>query len=640
MKPDNDNKKNSRPAGHLLIDAVCCVLVLAALAAAAFLNAFQTDRPAVSEKENRTLAAMPEFSLSALADGSYFSDLSLFISDTFPARDTLIAFSEKMDGLRGLEYRTGKDGESDFAVLDGSGADSAETEAEGAADALEEAFGKLDETDPKDVEEELSSDLPVNAETDAAEPSDGDDPDDAASESSEKTETSEEEQTTAAGSAAEARVEEVTSLIIPKPEPPKPAETEAGEKGEETTEAETEVIDNGIRLSSTSLKLTQGSTAVITAEYSAAKENDVFVWTTSNAEVVTLSPNEDGGVTAEAVGCGSAIIVCKFSSADPNVKSGDGKSCEITVVDIGGGVTSETQAGDFLGSGLFLYNGAVYTQTYFVKKNAEYYTKAAEYYKKLFGEETRVSIVPGPVSAMVIDDETVKNKVADQSQIIAKIGEICPESVNMVDTYSELFAHRNEYLFFRSDHHWTARGAYYAYRAFAESVGFEPVDIDDLECRILSTSYTGSMYSFTGDERVKRITDVVEAYIPSKECKMTVTTATGQTVTYTGCITNSPSYLAFIAGDNPYTVINVPDNPQELSCLVLKDSYGNAFVPYLCEHYGNIIVIDPRHFTQNVYDLLGEYGLSDIIFMNNLQQVNSYAFARMYFANVGVSLGS
>ena len=50
-------------------------------------------------------------------------------------------------------------------------------------------------------------------------------------------------------------------------------------------------------------------------------------------------------------------------------------------------------------------------------------------------------------------------------------------------------------------------------------------------------------------------------------------------------------------GDNPYAVIHVPENPQDKSILVIKDSYGNAFVPYLTEHYGNIVVVYPSQLS-------------------------------------------
>jgi len=211
------------------------------------------------------------------------------------------------------------------------------------------------------------------------------------------------------------------------------------------------------------------------------------------------------------------------------------------------------------------------------------------------------------------------------------------DSVNFVDVYSEMYAHRDEYLFFRSDHHWTARGAYYAYRAFAESVGLTPAELKDFDYSVLNENYHGTMYTFTKDSRVKNFTDTIEAWATKKPLTMTVTTSHGATNVYTDCVLSGyANYISFIAGDNPYTVINVPENPQDKNILVLKDSFGNAFVPYLCEHYGNIIVVDVRYTDMNVYEHLKDYGLTDIVFVNNVQAALSTAWPKMYLKAVGV----
>ena len=147
------------------------------------------------------------------------------------------------------------------------------------------------------------------------------------------------------------------------------------------------------------------------------------------------------------------------------------------------------------------------------------------------------------------------------------------------------------------------------------------------------------MYNMTKNEKVKNFEDIIEAFYPRKAHTMTVTNQYGGTNTYNSSIISSNlTYVTFIAGDNPYTVINVPDNPQDQNVLVLKDSFGNAFVPFLCEHYGNIIIADVRYIGFNLYDKLKDYGLTDIIFVNNIQAANSSAWSRMYMSAVGQTL--
>ena len=65
-----------------------------------------------------------------------------------------------------------------------------------------------------------------------------------------------------------------------------------------------------------------------------------------------------------------------------------------------------------------------------------------------------------------------------------------------------------------------------------------------------------------------------------------------------------------------------------MTVLVIKDSYGCAFVPYLCEHYRTIIVADPRHVNFDLYDLLKDYPLKDVIFMTNIFNPNVASWVR------------
>ena len=234
------------------------------------------------------------------------------------------------------------------------------------------------------------------------------------------------------------------------------------------------------------------------------------------------------------------------------------------------------------------------------------------------------------MATITITDPAVTKKVSDQAAILDKIQAVMPASVNFVNLKETFQAHSDEYLFFKSDHHWTQRGAYYAYAEFARSIGLTPRPIDDFEVQVLSTTWNGSMYNYTKDERVKGFKDTVEAYLPSKDCTMTIHSG-GKTTTYSSCINlKGKSYTAFIYGDNGYSVINVPENPQDKTILVFKDSYGNAFVPYLTEHFGNIIVIDARYIDLDALEMFGSMHITDILFLNNTSTMTKSWYNKYY----------
>lgn len=265
-----------------------------------------------------------------------------------------------------------------------------------------------------------------------------------------------------------------------------------------------------------------------------------------------------------------------------------------------------------------LYQGAAHQMSGFNKGNA---TKLAAIYDAYAGifPDTRVSVVVGPISSIIITPDQVKGI---PNQGLDKNAALQTDRVNFVNLNQTFLDHRDEYLFFRSDHHWTHRGAYYAYAQFAQSIGLQPRPIDDFEVKILNTKMLGSMVKYTKDARVKKFYDTVEAYMPSKACTMTYN---GTTKNY--CInTSAKNYMAFINGDIAYAEITVPENPQDMIALVIKDSYGNAFVPYLTEHYGKIYVIDPRKADFTLQQKFAGITFDDIIFAYNNYSANSGAW--------------
>ena len=589
------------------IDKITAIVLAVLFAAVAGANLFQPNRPTESALEQRTLAKIPSFSLTALTDGSYFSGLSSFFSDTFLGRDKLVDAAKEMDTLMGIPYDMG--GEDQFALLQtGSqtqtGPDASDEEA------LAEAFDKL--MNRTETETTADPDVPETepAETEADE--------------TEPPETEPAETKPAETEPAETEPEE-TKPAETEPEETKPAETEP----EETKPVQTV---NAITLSRETVRLTIGSGSVVYATVDTSDGKGASVsWSVSDKNIAAIAKNPGGGIDVKGVAEGECTLYCR---------SGDQAKAECKIVV--SKVTSVTQnvdnaTADFLTNGMFIYGDGVYTPAYYSESSAKYYAQTMAYYKSLFGKDVRVNVIMTPVSSMVIDNPSVQARISDQGEIQDKVAALMDKSVNFVDVYSEMYAHRDEYLFFKSDHHWTQLGAYYAYRAFAESLDMVPTELKDLNYSVINDSYSGSMYTFTKDSRVKNFKDTIESWTTKKKMTMTVTTSYGGINTYDSCITPyGNNYVSFIAGDNPYTVINVPENPQDKNILVLKDSFGNAFVPYLCEHYGNIIVVDVRYTDMNVYEHLKDYGLTDIVFVNNVQAALSTTWSKMYLKAVGV----
>lgn len=204
-----------------------------------------------------------------------------------------------------------------------------------------------------------------------------------------------------------------------------------------------------------------------------------------------------------------------------------------------------------------------------------------------------------------------------------------------VNTWSALYEHRDEYLYFRTDHHWTQRGAYYGYRAFCEAAGLTPNELSDYETGFVD-GFVGTMYSFTAkyaqSERLLNNPDSVEYFMPLNSATLTaypdatmtggVTRSVIASPSYAAKLNRSSKYLMFLWGDTPlvHIVSDTVKNGRVL--IVIKESYGNALVPFLTDHFEEIYAIDPREFngdgepTLNIVDFAKEHGATDFLFVN------------------------
>lgn len=209
-----------------------------------------------------------------------------------------------------------------------------------------------------------------------------------------------------------------------------------------------------------------------------------------------------------------------------------------------------------------------------------------------------------------------------------------------VDAYSGLRDHADEYIYFRTDHHWTQLGAYYAYQKFCEAAGFEAVALDRLQTGVYE-NFVGSMYTFTKgypqSETLYNNPDTLTYYLPIYEthakyyADASLQNGVAVSVVYTQLPESTTNkYLCYIGGDTPVCVIE--SAAEGGTCIVLKESYGNAFVPFLTSHYSKIIVIDPREFNRDgkpsldLASFAAEQGIDDLIVINYPYMINNTSY--------------
>ena len=297
-----------------------------------------------------------------------------------------------------------------------------------------------------------------------------------------------------------------------------------------------------------------------------------------------------------------------------------------------------TDIGDaeFIPSGYLLYNGAAYSHTYHNHEAAGKYADAyAAYAKTLPG--VGIHVINPPASMIGIPNPLVRDMANDQGEVLDQNQALIHGDVNYVNLKEAFESRRGEYLFFKSDFHWTQLGAYYAYCEFARSVGLTPTPLSDFETEITTETFIGLTNTYANDPRINSFYDTIHVYWPRKEHTMAVYLSDMSLYRiYDNCIqTSIKTYSCYLTGDQAYIEINVPENDQSKTILVIKESSANAFVPFLTEHYGNIIVIDPRHAMPDVKKIVKEKEVDDIILFATASTCTREAYCNYYKQLIG-----
>ena len=290
-------------------------------------------------------------------------------------------------------------------------------------------------------------------------------------------------------------------------------------------------------------------------------------------------------------------------------------------------------------SGIVISGDAAYEQyTYIDTIAGRYAGITSKIADQLKGKADVYNIViPTSIGITFPDNQKNTSGSSDQKKSLAKIAGKMSGNVKSVPLYNEMMNHRKEYIYFRTDHHWTAKGAYHAYNAFCKVKHIMPVKLEDFK-KVSFGSFTGSFYKET-DKNPALKKDTLYAYYPAgcQDGSISLNYTNKDGVQVKGSLVEDASgygenlkYSAFIDGDNPYTIIENNSLKDNSSCIVIKESFGNAFVPFLVNHYQKIHVIDYRYWDGNIIKLAEEKQASDIIIINNISMTrNSYQVGKM-----------
>ena len=241
--------------------------------------------------------------------------------------------------------------------------------------------------------------------------------------------------------------------------------------------------------------------------------------------------------------------------------------------------------------------------------------------RKQTGVKCYLMLVPDAVSVQR-EKLPAYAPVADQAEQLEEIRSYLEKKENPVTEiplYEMLREHREESLYYRTDHHWTTLGARYAYQSVAGQMGLPGVENgEEKKLYPVSDSFQGTLAARSG-YRVPD--DTIEVYWPDQKEELVVTYVQEQTKSASlyaaEKLKTRDKYGMFLNGNHPLTEIRTMASTGR-KLLLIKDSYANCFVPFLTGDFEEIVLVDPRYYYDSAEKLMKQYGFTDVLFLYNL----------------------
>ena len=224
-----------------------------------------------------------------------------------------------------------------------------------------------------------------------------------------------------------------------------------------------------------------------------------------------------------------------------------------------------------------------------------------------------------PTAINIYSDKLPANApVLNQNDYIDSFTSSLNENTVILDPRPILEESKDQLLYYKTDHHWTTLGAWLSFQGVSKSMGITP-DLDAYTVYPVTNSFSGALVSESGYSI--KDTDTIDVYIPKNDNDYSVVTYVEEqkkspSLYASDQLTGKDKYAVFLDGNHPIVTIKNPVNNGK-HLLVLKDSYANAFIPFLTPFYSEITIVDPRYYYDSIETLIANANITDVLYLYN-----------------------
>ncbi len=213
--------------------------------------------------------------------------------------------------------------------------------------------------------------------------------------------------------------------------------------------------------------------------------------------------------------------------------------------------------------------------------------------------------------------------VLNQKMLIESVYSRMGGKLSTVDVYSPLSSSKDDYIYYKTDHHWTSLGAYLGYSAASRPLGYQTVSLSSFDIQHASHDFFGTLYSKVICDQTGP--DTIDYYSYPKGTKVervVVNTGSSQKVYdsmyFRGYLDQKDKYSSFLGDNQPFVTV-FTNAPEGKKLLVIKDSYAHSLVPFLSQHYAEITMADLRYLNVDLGKKVDLGSYDQILFVYNVE---------------------
>ena len=220
-----------------------------------------------------------------------------------------------------------------------------------------------------------------------------------------------------------------------------------------------------------------------------------------------------------------------------------------------------------------------------------------------------------PSSALILADRLPDNAPCpDQLSALGAVSSAVSGAVDTVDMTAALAPHAEEYIYYKTDHHWTSLGAYYAFAEMLQPLGIgNPCSY---QVYTVATDFEGTLSSESGSHKSR---DTVDIYVPTDTDVLFYVNypdagEKSRSMYKSACLEEKDKYTVFFGGNHPLVEIATTCN-NDRCLLVFKDSYANCFMQFLTPYFEKILMVDPRYYYDDLRLLISSENVTDVLYL-------------------------